>query len=266
MSISRSSSTILVHVGRLLMAGLFSTAFFSCSSSFQPSSSSPASNASSGAGNQPAGGGNDGGGGGGNSSQTSGQLEAWKALDVSASIAGSSFGGTRVLDIDKDTKDLILRLPMFPISGLDGASLSIPIEKIPGAKFSLEPLSRGGSALVLRIPLRAVIRGDVQLSDPQRLPNGDKIPGIASGELPSTAVEILKAKSIVASVYLSKAFVGVFVTTPFDPYVTLSYPLKSATRTWGTFSTIAAKSGANGGFFISVQIPSDVARIIDDML
>jgi hypothetical protein len=260
MSISQSSSTQLVQLSRLILVCSLATGLISaCSSSFQ-TSATPANSAS----NAPGG---DGSGQtpGGKTPQTPSSLEAWKQLDVSASLAGGAFAGVRVLDIDKDSKDLILRLPM-PLIGLDGTSVSIPIDKIPGAKLSLEPLARGGSALALRIPLKAVIRGDVQLSDPTRLPNGDKLPGVPSGEAPSTAVEILKSKKIAASVYLSKAFVGLYVNTPFDPTIGLQTPFRNGTRTWGMLTTVPAKGDVPGGFFISVQLPSDVARIIDDML
>lgn len=199
---------------------------------------------------------------------TSDQLAAWEKLQVDGAISGSKFNKTPVLGLDKTTKELMLRLPMLANAQLDGMSLSLPVDSIPGARMGLEPMPEGGSALVLRLPLLHVLRG-VRLSDPARLPNGDALPSIPSGELPSTAIDITKDRKVRATVYMAPAVLALFINTPFDPYLAITLPVRSAdrTRTWGYFSTIPAKKGlADGGFFISVALPSDVARAIDDML
>jgi hypothetical protein len=193
---------------------------------------------------------------------------AWKELQVDGNVSGGSFDKTSVVAIDKNSNELIVRLPMMANPFLDGMTLSAPVPQIPGASLGLESLPQGGSALALRVPLAYILRG-VQFLPPSRLPNGDPLPAIPSGELPSTAVQLNSSKNIKATIYLAPTVIGVFVNTPFDPFIRLTFPVRNAarTRTWGYFSSIPAKApNHDGGFFVSIALPDDIARVIDDHL
>lgn len=203
-------------------------------------------------------------GAGGSSSGT----PDWQTLKVEGSVSGGRFGKTRVVDIDKAKKELIVRLPMLASPFLDLSIAPIPLPRIPGAQLSLEPLPDEASALVLRIPLSVVLHG-VDFLSPSRLPNGDPLPAIPGGELPALAVQLTKVKDIRATIYLAKTLVGIYVNTPIDPFVQATLPIRNEARTriLGYFSTIPAKpKAADGGFFISVALPEDLVRIIDDNL
>jgi hypothetical protein len=192
----------------------------------------------------------------------------WKALNIEGSVSGGSFDKTQTVSLDKVAKELIIRLPMTSNPFLDGAILDLPIARIPGARLSLDSLSRGGSALVLHLPL-AYITAGIKTLPPERLPNGDPLPMIPDGELPSTAIELTKSHNINATIYLARTVVGIFVNTPFDPVLRLTLPIRNADRTriLGYFTTIPEKSDKSaGGFFISVALPEDWVRIIDDNL
>lgn len=194
--------------------------------------------------------------------------DAWNNLQVDGQINGGRFDKTQVVSIDKTNKELVVRLPMLANPFLDGALIEIPIRDIPGARLGLESLSDGGSALALRIPLEHVLRG-IRTLPPSRLPNGDRLPAIPEGELPSTAVSLAQSRNIKATIYLAPTVVGLYVNTPFDPYIRLTLPIRNQarTQTLGYFSTIPAKSGvADGGFFLSVALPADLARTIDDSI
>jgi hypothetical protein len=192
----------------------------------------------------------------------------WDSLNIDGAINGGVFDKTSVISLDKTTKELVVRLPMTTNPYLDGASIALPVDKIEGSRLTLEPLKTGGSTLALRIPLTHILRG-VSFLPAQKLPNGDPLPSIPDGELPSTAVQLTKAHDIKATLYLAPTIVGIFVNTPFDPYIRLTLPIrdKARTRTFGYFTTIPAKAnGAEGGFFLSIALPSDLVRIIDDNL
>jgi hypothetical protein len=231
-----------------------------CSSSFQPSSQAACASDQCKSSNPGGDGGTGGGGGGGGTGPA-------KTI-YTGSINEGLFAGVQVVSLDLAKKELMLTLPM-PLNGyIDGSKVDVMLKDIPGARLTLEQLPRGSSALVLRIPLTHVLKG-VDFLPPSKLPNGDRLPQVPDGELPALAVQISQIKDIKATVYLGRTVVGIFINTPFDPYIGLTLPITNEDRstTWGYFSTIPAKQGAaDGGFFISFALPSDLARAIDDML
>lgn len=206
---------------------------------------------------------------GGNNSNGTAPGSEWGDLSMNGKIGqGGPFSGVQVISIDKTTKELVLGLPMPANPYLDGATIDFPIPELPGAHVALEPIATGGSTLVLRVPLKDLIKG-VDLGDPQKLPNGDPLPAVPSGSLPEVAVQLTNlGKDIKATIYAGVNQLGVFVNTPFNPYIRMTLPIRNedGTKTWGYFSSIPAKLNNDGGFFISVHIPDDIARIIDDNL
>jgi hypothetical protein len=190
----------------------------------------------------------------------------WENLKVEGAVSDGRFEGTSALRLDKAKKELVIRLPMPANPFLDGAFVALPVPQMPGGQIDLEPLPEGGSALVLRVPLSAVLKG-VNFAQPSKLPNGDPLPGVPDGELPSVAMDLTKLTDIKARIYLGPSVVGIFVNTPFNPMIYLRFPIRNAdnTRTWGYLYSIPAKHATNdGGFFLTVALPDDIARIIDD--
>ncbi len=191
---------------------------------------------------------------------------SWDAVEFDGAINGGRFDKTKVVEIDKVAKMLVVRLPF--IAGLSiGAQIPISIPEIPGTTVGIEPSPDGTSALVLRIPLAKVLRGVDSLPS-SRLPNGSPLPAIPEGELPSIGVSFNKSGTLKGALYLSPTVVGLFVATKFDPYIQLTLPIRDAarTRTFGYFTSVPAKPGFDGGFFVSVALPDDLARAIDDLL
>lgn len=196
---------------------------------------------------------------------------AWNKLEVAGEVEDGRFKGTQVLRIDKIKKELILNLPMPASPFLDNTQLTLPLQQLAGSSIQLDPIEGGGSALTLHVPLASLVRG-VDFAEPTKLPNGQPLPGVPDGELPSEALSLTNLTSIKATIYLGKNVVGVFVNTPINPLIALSYPIKSFDRatTWGFLHTIPASTfdlkAKDGGFFIAVQLPDEVSRIIDDAL
>jgi hypothetical protein len=193
----------------------------------------------------------------------------WQKLSMNGKLSTGRFSGMQVVTIDKVTKELVLSLPMPANPYLDGVMVDFPLAQLPGAHVHLDALPSGGSALSLRVPLAALLKG-VAIGDPARLPNGDPLPAIPSGQMPSAAVSLsnIAGKNINATIYMAVATIGIFVNTPFNPLFSLSVPIRSEdkTQTWGYLTLVPAKTGHDGGFFISVQIPNDIAIIIDNNL
>jgi hypothetical protein len=190
----------------------------------------------------------------------------WDSVSLDGSITGGRFDKAKVVEIDKVAKMLIVRLPF--IAGISiGAQIPVSIPEIPGTTVGIEPNTDGSSALVLRIPLAAVLKG-VDTLPSSRLPNGSPLPAIPEGELPSVGLTYNNSGTLKGALYLSPTVVGLFVATKFDPYIQLTLPIRDAarTRTFGYFTSIPAKSGYDGGFFVSIALPDDLARAIDDLL
>lgn len=207
---------------------------------------------------------------GGNQSQSSGgqvtpvpspiQSEFDK-LDLSSQIDGGIYDGYQVTAIDKVKNLLILRLPIpgnLPIE----MSLPFPQQK----DILVEAITEGGhSYLQVSIPLKYITRG-ITTVPAQRLPNGDPLPKMPSGELPSLGLAF--PGKAATKLYIGVNAVGLYIETSFNPYLALSLPIKNqaGTQIWGYFSLVPEKASYQGGFFLSFQLPNSVAKIIDDHL
>jgi hypothetical protein len=238
------------------LATIMAMSLTACSPGFETAKSSCSGTATS------CGNGSLGGGGGGNGGGQTG----WESVNVDGSINGGRFDRTKVVEIDKAAKMLVLRMPF--IAGIQiGVQVPTPIPELPGATIGIEPNTDGSSSLVLRIPLEKVLRG-VDFLPKGRLPNGDPLPAIPEGELPSLGLTFNNQRDIKGALYLSPTVVGLFINTKFDPFIRLTLPIRdqARTRTFGYFTSIPAKPGFDGGFFLSFALPDDLARAIDDLL
>lgn len=192
---------------------------------------------------------------------------AFKSYPSDGAISGGTYDQQQVITIDKEKKELVIYLPMIQIPILDSFVSNSPIPQIPGAVIGSEKLPDGSSAVALRIPLSKLLNG-VESLPASRLPNGDPLPAIPDGELPSIAVQLSKRGNAKASIYLAPSVVGIFVNTSFDPRFPITLPIRNQarTKTWGYFSTVPAKGTYQGGFFLSFALPDDLARILDDIM
>ena len=206
------------------------------------------------------------GGGSGNNGGSSADA-AFKNYSTDGKVNGGAEDDRSVLEIDKVNKLLIVHLPISANPFLDGLQLTSPISEIPGAILIVGPNAAGKTEVTLKVPLSYVLRG-VDILPSTKLPNGDDLPAVADGELPSVAVQLSKLGNINATVYLAPSVVGLYVNSPINPYLQLTFPIrnKAKTKTWGYFSTVPAKGNFQGGFFISIALPDDLARLIDDVL
>lgn len=203
---------------------------------------------------------------GGTGGGTPGDSGSSREIAMDGSINGGRFDRTKVVEIDLPGKMLVIRMPF--IAGLAlGAQAMAPIRDLPGASIGLETNADGTSALVLRLPLEHALRGVSSLPK-GRLPNGDALPAVPDGELPTLGLSVERSGTLRGALYVGPTVVGLFITTKFDPFIRLTLPIRNQARTetYGYFSTIPAKGNFDGGFFLSIALPPDLARAIDDMM
>ncbi|MFZ4404796.1 MAG: hypothetical protein ACOYOK_11900 [Pseudobdellovibrionaceae bacterium] len=188
---------------------------------------------------------------------------AFNALDMKSYISGGSYDGSLAIDLDKVKGTLILNLPLGVNPFIEVTSLEIP--KLPGVQFYTYVSASGTDYLAISVPLKYILHGVTFLS-PGQLPNGDRLPQVPGGELPTTAVTISSKNNVKLNLYLGVNVIGLYVESPYNPYVNLTLPIKNSAKTKviGYFSTIAKKGTNQGGFFISAILPTDIAKILDD--
>lgn len=95
---------------------------------------------------------------------------------------------------------------------IDGGA-TIPIPKYPNSFFQIGPdFQSGGTLLSLSVNAEDFLGNQGAGLDPQTLPGGRPLPGVAAGSLPAIAVAIPQLKNSV--LYFGPAVMGLFV--PFD--------------------------------------------------
>jgi len=194
--------------------------------------------------------------------------------ELQATISGSAFDGAMSVDLDWITKSLVI---IVPLPGIDPL-MEVLEGNVPGlsdAFYTFKRDATGNWRYEVHIPLNKVL-GPVDPAESKKLPNGDALPGVPGGELPEVAFSVKGSKNNWSIfLYAGSDAAAVFIPTPFfNPTLQLTFPLRNSekTRTVGYFSTIPKKGTANpppvnqsGGFYVSVAIPADLARWIDDL-
>lgn len=207
------------------------------------------------------------GGSSSSSGTTSTSGQNLQNLGVIGIINGSMFGlgNVQVLSLDTVNKDLLLSLPI-PLASLDGIGITTPLNEPPGATLGLQPLpasAGNGSALVLTIPLADIVKGGLSLPSATTLPNGMPIPNVPGGALPSFAAQLPGTSGVKATIYLSTNTVGIFIAASSLPLeISLPITAPSGGQTWGYVYSIPVYNKAQGGYFIVVQLPANIASSI----
>ncbi len=191
----------------------------------------------------------------------------WMQIPKEGEIAEGPLQGTRAYTIDQKTNSVLFEMPLF--GGKNSSKTAI--KGIPGGTF--EVLNKTAR---VNIPLQYLStnsiqpQGNVSLIDPTKLPNGDPLPGIPGGELPKIAAGPINVRDGVdLYIYLASKYVGVFAETKnVNPYVKMTFPIKDLGQTQivGYFSTVPAKGNFPGGFWLSMVIPPELQRLIEDMI
>ncbi|MGE3973474.1 MAG: hypothetical protein AB7F59_03000 [Bdellovibrionales bacterium] len=196
-------------------------------------------------------------------------------------LEGAADGGANdkaiLIHFNKTTKMFQIKIP---IAGLN-LSIDTTIPQIPDSHVEvvMEDISGNGvfiPVLLVEIPGVYVLGklgfdpGQLGL-DPTRLPNGDLIPPMPGGEGPAISFLIPNINHVVR-LYLGINVIGVFIEAGFVPTLPvvtqITFPIKNKSRNEviGYTSLISKKVPFNGGFFVSLVMPRQIAGDLDDFL
>ncbi|MES3037150.1 MAG: hypothetical protein V4736_04510 [Bdellovibrionota bacterium] len=218
-------------------------------------------------------------GGGGSSTETgAGTTPTTPALEadlLKSTVDSGPNQGALALDLDIAGGFLILRIPMASSLLVQLPIVSGQIAQIPGASFQTLVDANGRNAIVIKIPVEQYLKG-LAIGTPGRLPNGDVLPAITRGELPTVALIIDLKKNIKLHLYLGSDQVAAFVETPnFNPFTAipglpvtinqLIFPVKDKRKqVLGYFGYIGSKLNYSGGFYLATNLPPAIVRLLDD--
>ena len=158
-------------------------------------------------------------------------------------------------------QDDILVSMVFDNMELQGG-LRYGIPKYQNSYIEISPdLQSSGTLMSVSISLDDVFGGDLDRLDPQSLPGGRALPGVASGRLPAVAFSIEKFHNM--GVYIGKDIFGIFI-----PVKGLSMQGSMITARFyaggsrvGNLSLIGEdQNGEHGGFLLMLDMKGSTKR------
>lgn len=186
---------------------------------------------------------------------------ALTACGGSGSGQNPTINGMTGPDIEMVNGKLLLSMT-FQNVFVDGG-VTIPIPKYPGSSLQVGPdFQSNGTLLVLTISVPDFLGNQGQGLDPQTLPGGRPLPGVAAGNMPAVALQIKQLFNTV--LYVGPQVIGFFV--PFKKLdmggsiVTFRFYDKES-KPVGLLSLVGAdQSGANAG--VLAMMRADLLGII----
>lgn len=188
--------------------------------------------------------------------------ESYKNLELNAKVLGGAFDGRQVLNLDKAKSSIKLTfsLPRF----IEAKTLSSSLKDL-SAQVTRNSTTTS-SEVTAQIHLKYLYASLPQL--PLRgLPDGRDLPTLPDGRLPSLSL-VLDPESTV-HLYFGQGSIGYYLESKsISPGLSMTLPLtnSSETRTLGYFTTIPKSANFNGGYFISIILPSDIGHTIQEYL
>ena len=192
-------------------------------------------------------------------------------VDLNGTVSSGIFSNMKFLELDTVANTLDIELPMG--SNPLGINAVYKIPQLPGATAGMLQDSSGNWFLGVKIPLSAIAHG-VTLGNSQKLPNGNALPGIATGELPSLELNI--GGQIPIHLYLGVNVAAAFVELPqTDKYMAylsyipfqLSFDLKNSSKAViGEVAPIAPVTMGgtkySGGVYVETVLPAAAAILL----
>lgn len=178
---------------------------------------------------------------------------------------GTSASNIKIPGVSKSAitlnNDSVLIAMVFESIQLDGG-LRYNIPKYPNSYLEISPdLESAGTLMSISIAIKDVANSSLQLLDPQSLPGGRALPGVASGRLPAVAFSIEKFRGV--SFYVGPKIFGVFIPLNNlgigNSIITARY-FVSSTRV-GNISLVGADTnGEHSGLLLMLDLSSTTAQ------
>ena len=152
-------------------------------------------------------------------------------------------------------EDNLLISTVFENLVMDGG-LRYNIPKYPGSYLELSPdLQSGGTLMAINVAMGDILNADLDTFDPQTLPGGRNLPGVATGTLPAIAFSIEQFHNM--SFYLGPKIFGVFIPVEGlgvqGAIATFRYYM--AGERAGNLSIVGAdENGENGGVLLMIDL------------
>ena len=156
--------------------------------------------------------------------------------------------------------DVLISMVFDGLELQGGLRYSIP--KYPNSYIEISPdLQSAGTLMAVSISLDDVFNGNLGKLDPQSLPGGRALPGVASGSLPAVAFSIEKFHNM--GVYVGPSIFGIFI-----PVKGLNLQNSMITARFyaggsrvGNLSLIGEDTnGENGGFLLMLDMKGSTKR------
>lgn len=186
-------------------------------------------------------------------------------FSTSCGKGGSSASNVKIPGVSTSAitlnNDSVLISFVFDQIQLDGG-LRYNIPKYPNSYLEISPdLQTSGTLMSINIAIKDVAKAQVQGLDPQALPGGRALPGVATGRLPAVAFTIEKFHGM--GVYVGPKLFGVFIPLKNlgigSSIITARY-YAGANRV-GNISLVGADAnGENSGILLMLDLSSSVAQ------
>jgi hypothetical protein len=155
-------------------------------------------------------------------------------------------------------QDNILISMVFDNVVADGG-LRYNIPKYNYSYIEISPdVQSSGTLMAVSVSLKDVLGGNLGNLDPQKLPGGRNLPGVASGALPAVAFSIPKFHNI--SLYVGPSIFGIFVPAQVGADGAIaSFRYYISQKAAGTISLVGNDAnGQNAGFLLMLNMTGAV--------
>lgn len=157
-------------------------------------------------------------------------------------------------------QDNLLISMVFENVQLDGG-LRYNIPKYKYSYLEISPdLQSNGTLMSISVSLKDIVDGGLDQLDPQKLPGGRNLPGVASGSLPAVAFSIEKFHNM--SFYLGKDAFGIFVpaNTGVDGAIA-SFRYYVGQQRAGTISIVGKDAnGEHSGILLMLDMKGQIKK------
>lgn len=179
-------------------------------------------------------------------------------------ISSGIYENKQVLSVNIATSEFQISVPLGRNVSL--TLVDTPVAQVPGAHAYTADLADGTKVLVLAIPLKYSLK-NIPSFPKGVLPSGDPLPGAVPGPLATKAIALGGRDNVVLHLYFGADTLGIFVETNFDPYAKIQADILNKIQDrLGVLTFIPAKGGFRPGVYLSMTLPSKLARMLDPFI
>jgi len=188
-------------------------------------------------------------------------------IEVEDSSSPLSFLNGGNFYIDVNTKKMILSFPMGRLLMGLPITISGKIKELAGAYIEIGTnFFTGKTEFRIQMPLEFIV-GDGPQFSVRSLPNGDPLPMVPSGSLPS-----IKINKVLGStplyLYLGSGVIAAYIESSLAPNIAMTMPIPPdlSKTPIGVLATVPKQTDFKGGFYISINLPPSFADAIETLL